>query len=112
MLKTTKATATVALVNASAVRVPGIAAGLRLGAVGNFIAGVAIALAWNTVDTIGSDALLEFFDVQQNLFFHFISPSLCFVRVGDSRHQSAASDEAVVVVWFMDRRLVERNGTG
>jgi len=51
------------LVNASAVRVPGIAAGLRLGAVGNFIAGVAIALAWNTVDTIGSDALLEFFDV-------------------------------------------------
>jgi len=63
MLKTTKATATVALVNASAVRVPGIAAGLRLGAVGNFIAGVAIALAWNTVDTIGSDALLEFFDV-------------------------------------------------
>ena len=42
-------------------RVGGVVSGLRLAAVGNLIAGVAIALAWNTVDTIGSDALFQFF---------------------------------------------------
>jgi hypothetical protein len=45
------------------VRVGGIAAGLGLGAVGNLIAGVAVALARNTVDAVGSDTLFEYFDV-------------------------------------------------
>src|SRR5438067_13262538 len=45
-------------------RVPGVAAGLRLAAVGDLVAGVPIALAWNAVDAVRSDPLLQLFHVQ------------------------------------------------
>src|SRR6266498_2541989 len=56
------------------VRVGGIASRLRLGAVGNFVARVAIAFAGNDVNTVRSNALLQFFHFEQNRLFHLFSP--------------------------------------
>jgi len=53
-----------------AVRVPGVAAGLRLAAVRHLVAGVPIALAWNAVDTVRSNPLLQLFHVQEYFRFH------------------------------------------
>ena len=50
--------------NALAMRVGGITAGLRLRAVGHLVARVAVALTRNTVDTVWSDALFQFFNFQ------------------------------------------------
>jgi hypothetical protein len=55
-----------------AVRVGGVVSGMWLGAIGNFIARVAIAFAWDAVDAIGSNAFFEFFDLEQNHLFHFL----------------------------------------
>src|ERR1043165_1659077 len=57
-----------------AVRITSIASWLRRAAVGDLVAGVAIALAGNAVDAIGSNALLQLFHVEQNCFFHLVSP--------------------------------------
>jgi len=52
------------------VRIRGVVSGLRLAAVRNLVAGVPVALAWNTVDTVGRNALFQFFHVQLDLVFH------------------------------------------
>src|SRR5437867_9409422 len=47
------------------VGVPSIAPGLRLMAIGNLVAGVAIALSGHTVDAIGRNALFQLFHSQR-----------------------------------------------
>jgi hypothetical protein len=40
-----------------------VVAGLWLVAVGNLVAGIAVTFARNAVDTVGSDAFFQFFDI-------------------------------------------------
>jgi hypothetical protein len=51
-------------------RVSRVVAWLRVAAVGNFVAGITVTFARNTVHTIGSDTLLQFFYFQVDLVFH------------------------------------------
>ena len=51
---------------------------LRLVAVGNLVAWVAIALAGNAIDAIGGNALFEFFHVESYFCFHMLFVVLKF----------------------------------